>query len=53
MEANTIQIRQRGVITLPAKLRQRHSLETGDTLILIDLDGAFFVAPSGCARRPG
>jgi bifunctional DNA-binding transcriptional regulator/antitoxin component of YhaV-PrlF toxin-antitoxin module len=45
MEANTIQIRQRGVITLPAKLRLRHSLETGDTLTLIDLDGAFFVAP--------
>ena len=45
MEASTIQIRQRGVITLPAKLRQRHNLETGDTLTLIDLDGAFFVAP--------
>ena len=45
MEASTIQIRQRGVITLPAKLRQRHSLETGDTLSLIDLDGAFFVTP--------
>jgi len=45
MEANTVQIRQRGVITLPAKLRQRHNLETGDTLTLIDLDGAFFMAP--------
>ncbi len=44
MEVATIQIRQRGVITLPAKLRQRHNLETGDTLTLIDLDGAFFVA---------
>lgn len=45
MEANTIQIRQRGVITLPAKLRQRYSLEPGDTLTLIDLDGTFLVAP--------
>jgi len=45
MEANTIQIRQRGVIILPAKLRQRHNLEPGDTLTLIDLDGTFFVAP--------
>jgi len=45
VEANTIQIRRRGVITLPAKLRQRHNLEPGDTLTLIDLDSAFFVAP--------
>jgi bifunctional DNA-binding transcriptional regulator/antitoxin component of YhaV-PrlF toxin-antitoxin module len=36
MEVNTIQIRQRGVITLPAKLRQRHSLEVGDTLTFIE-----------------
>ena len=50
MEASTVQIRQRGVITLPAKLRRRHSLETGDTLTLIDLDGAFFVAPSRSMR---
>jgi AbrB family looped-hinge helix DNA binding protein len=45
VEANTIQIRRRGVITLPAKLRQRHNLEPGDTLTLIDLGGAFFVVP--------
>jgi bifunctional DNA-binding transcriptional regulator/antitoxin component of YhaV-PrlF toxin-antitoxin module len=45
MEASTIQIRQRGVITLPSKLRQRHNLEPGDTLTFIDLDGAFFLAP--------
>ena len=34
-----------GGITLPAKLRQRHNLEPGDTLTIIDLDGTFFVAP--------
>ncbi len=45
MEVNTIQIQQRGVITLPAKLRQRHNLEPGDTLTLIDLDGTFLVTP--------
>ena len=45
MEASTIQIRQLGGIILPAKLRQRHSLETGNTLTLIDLDGVFFVVP--------
>ncbi len=32
MEVNTIQVRQRGVITLPAKLRQRHSREKKCTL---------------------
>ena len=45
MEASTIQIRQRGVITLPAKLRQRYNLEPGDTLTFIDLDGTFFLVP--------
>jgi AbrB family looped-hinge helix DNA binding protein len=45
MKVTTVQIRQRGVITLPAKLRQRHNLEPGDTLTLIDLDGTFFVTP--------
>jgi bifunctional DNA-binding transcriptional regulator/antitoxin component of YhaV-PrlF toxin-antitoxin module len=45
VEVTTIQIRQRGMITLPAKLRRRHSLEAGDTLTLIDLDGTFLVAP--------
>jgi bifunctional DNA-binding transcriptional regulator/antitoxin component of YhaV-PrlF toxin-antitoxin module len=45
MEASTIQIRQRGVITLPAKLRQRYNLEPGDVLTFIDLDGAFFLVP--------
>lgn len=45
METSIIQIRQGGVIALPAKLCQRHSLEPGDTVTLIDLDGAFFVAP--------
>ena len=45
METSTIQIRQRGVITLPAKLRQRYNLEPGDVLTLIDLDGALFLVP--------
>jgi len=45
METNTLQIRQRGVITLPAKLRRRYNLEPGDVLTFIDLDGAFFLVP--------
>jgi len=43
MSTVTVQIRQRGAITLPAKLRKRYNLEVGDTLTLLDLDGAFFL----------
>lgn len=45
MATVTVQIRQRGAITLPAKLRKRYNLEVGDTLTLLDLDGAFFLVP--------
>lgn len=45
METTTIQLRQRGVITIPAKLRRRHNLEAGDVLTIVDLDGAFFMVP--------
>lgn len=45
MRATTVQIRQRGVITLPAELRQRHNLEPGDILTIIELDGTLFMAP--------
>ena len=45
METNILQIRQRGVITLPAKLRRRYNLEPGDVLTFVDLDGAFFLVP--------
>jgi len=40
-----IQLRKHGVITLPAKLRQRYKLEAGDTLMLIELDGGLFLTP--------
>lgn len=45
MKTSTVQIRQRGVITLPAELRQRHNLEPGDILTIVELDGTFFMAP--------
>lgn len=44
MRTAVIQLRQRGIITLPAKLRARYNLETGDTLTMIDLDGVFVLA---------
>lgn len=44
MEA-TIQIRQRGNLTLPAELRERYKIEPGDTFRIIDLDGIFVLTP--------
>jgi len=35
----TIQVRQRGTFTLPAELRERYKIKSGDTFRLIDLDG--------------
>jgi bifunctional DNA-binding transcriptional regulator/antitoxin component of YhaV-PrlF toxin-antitoxin module len=43
--AYTIQLSQRGIITLPKSLRQRYGLQTGDILSLLDLDGVFVLSP--------
>ena len=48
METITIQLRKRGVITLPAKLRKRHNLEVGDVLTIVDLDGGFLLVSPNC-----
>jgi bifunctional DNA-binding transcriptional regulator/antitoxin component of YhaV-PrlF toxin-antitoxin module len=44
MEA-TIQVRQRGNLTLPAELRERYKIEPGDTFRILDLDGIFVLTP--------
>jgi AbrB family looped-hinge helix DNA binding protein len=44
MEA-TIQVRQRGTLTLPAELREKYGIEPGDTFRLVDLDGIFVLTP--------
>jgi bifunctional DNA-binding transcriptional regulator/antitoxin component of YhaV-PrlF toxin-antitoxin module len=41
----TIQVRERGVITLPADLRQKYGIENGDIFRLVDLDGVFVLTP--------
>jgi bifunctional DNA-binding transcriptional regulator/antitoxin component of YhaV-PrlF toxin-antitoxin module len=41
----TVQVRQRGVFTLPAELRQKYGIQTGDTFRVIDLDGIFVLTP--------
>ena len=37
----TIQVRKRGTFTLPAELRERYNINSGDTFRLVDLDGIF------------
>ncbi len=44
MEA-TIQVRQRGTLTLPAGLREKYGIRTGDTFRLVDLDGILVLTP--------
>ncbi len=41
----TVQIRQRGTLTLPSDLRERYQIQSGDTFRLIDIDGIFVLVP--------
>ena len=41
----TVQMRDRGVLTLPAELRKKYSIRQGDTFRLVDLDGVFVFTP--------
>ena len=43
--ALTIQVRQRGALTLPVELRQRYNIQPGDTFRVVDLDGIFVLTP--------
>lgn len=43
--SRTIQIRQRGTVTLPAALREKYGLRDGDPLSVVDLDGAILLTP--------
>jgi bifunctional DNA-binding transcriptional regulator/antitoxin component of YhaV-PrlF toxin-antitoxin module len=46
MSITAIQIRGKGVITLPMELRRRYGLGEGDVLTLVDLgDGSFLLTP--------
>ena len=46
MGSKTIQIRKKGVITLPVELRTRYSLDEGDVFTVEDLgDGSFLLVP--------
>ncbi len=45
MSTTTLQLSQRGVITIPKALREAYGLRPGDTLTLIDLGGVFVLNP--------
>jgi AbrB family looped-hinge helix DNA binding protein len=42
---STVQVRQRGTLTLPAELREKYGIKPGDTFRLVDLDGIFVLTP--------
>ncbi len=41
----TIQVRQRGTVTLPSELREKYGIREGDTFRVIDLDGILVLTP--------
>ena len=41
----TLQVRQRGTLTLPSTLRKKYGIQPGDTFSLVDLDGMFVLTP--------
>ena len=41
METTTVQVRQRGSLTLPISVREKYGIKTGDSFQLVDLDGVF------------
>jgi bifunctional DNA-binding transcriptional regulator/antitoxin component of YhaV-PrlF toxin-antitoxin module len=45
MQEATVQIRQRGTLTLPAELREKYDIQPGDTYRLVDLDGILILTP--------
>jgi bifunctional DNA-binding transcriptional regulator/antitoxin component of YhaV-PrlF toxin-antitoxin module len=44
-DTHTIQMAQRGVLTLPKALRESYGLQPGDSLTLLDLGGVFVLSP--------
>ena len=43
MTTLTVQIRRKGVITLPIELRRQYNLDEGDVFTLVDLGGGSFL----------
>lgn len=45
MQTYTLQIAQRGLVTLPKELRLAHNIQPGQQMTLLDLDGVFVLSP--------
>jgi len=45
MESITLQMAQRGVITIPKSLRESYGMRPGDTFVLLDLGGVLVLSP--------
>ena len=46
MSTTTVQVRRKGLITLPVELRRQYNLDEGDVLTLVDLgEGTFLLTP--------
>ena len=41
----SVQVRQRGTLTLPAELRNKYNIKPGDTFQVVDLDGILILTP--------
>ncbi len=45
MESMTLQMAERGVITIPKSIRASYGLQPGDVFTLLDLGGVFVLSP--------
>jgi bifunctional DNA-binding transcriptional regulator/antitoxin component of YhaV-PrlF toxin-antitoxin module len=45
MQSFTIQVAQRGLVTLPQEVRKAHNIQPGQQMTLLDLDGVFVLSP--------
>ena len=44
MQSTTVQVAQRGLITLPKTLREDYDIRPGDSLTLLDIGGVFVLS---------
>ena len=42
---SSMQVRKRGVVTLPLELRRKYGIKEGDTFRVVDLDGVIVLTP--------
>ena len=44
-ETFSVQVNQRGLVTIPKELRDIYAIKTGDQITLLDLGGVFVLSP--------